>query len=163
MRKGSKMTPEQRARRKASVTHRSPLGGSLRMGYVYVYEPDRPHTSQYVRRCRLIAEKALGKPLPKMARVHHINGIKTDDRNSNLVICENDKYHSLLHVRQKILACGGNPNTQAFCSKCKQLKLISDFWPIKKQRGFDSYCKRCRYERTQYWFKLRKAKLRAAL
>jgi hypothetical protein len=36
----------------------------------------------------LIAEKVLGKPLPEGAHVHHVNEIKDDNRNSNLVICQ---------------------------------------------------------------------------
>ena len=49
----------------------------------------------------LIAEKAFGGPLPQGAEVHHVNEIKTDNRNQNLVICENNAYHKLLHARMK--------------------------------------------------------------
>lgn len=51
----------------------------------------------------LLAEKALGKPLPKGAIVHH-----TGERHENhgpfkLVICPNQEYHSLIHKRMKEL------------------------------------------------------------
>jgi hypothetical protein len=51
----------------------------------------------------LIAEKALGKSLPKGAVVHHINGIPYDNRPENLVICPSKEYHALIHKRMKEL------------------------------------------------------------
>lgn len=61
------------------------------------------------------AEKALGKKLPKGAEVHHINGDQTDNRNANLVICQDHKYHSLLHMRGDALAITGNGNLRLCC------------------------------------------------
>ncbi len=52
----------------------------------------------------LIAEKALGYPLPIGAEVHHFDEHKSNNANGNLVICENHSYHALLHVRQRALA-----------------------------------------------------------
>lgn len=42
-----------------------------------------------------VAERALGHSLPAGAVVHHANGIKTDNRGANLVICQSKSYHNL--------------------------------------------------------------------
>src|SRR6266705_3230787 len=95
--------------------------------YRYVKAPDHPGTtgSGYIREHILIAEKALGHYLPDAAEVHHIDGDGANNTNSNLVICENRKYHRLLHYRQKILALGGDPNTQRFCPTCRTMLPLS--------------------------------------
>lgn len=56
-----------------------------------------------------LAERALGKKLPKCAVVHHMNEIKTDNYTPlNLVICPNQLYHMLLHKRMIELAHARN-------------------------------------------------------
>ena len=53
-----------------------------------------------------VAERALGKPLPLGAEIHHVNEDKSDNRPENLVICPNAKYHALLHMRMRAIASG---------------------------------------------------------
>lgn len=67
----------------------------------------RPGASprKYVGEHRLIAEEALGKPLPEGAVVHHLSGDKQDNRRSNLLVCENERYHQLIHARQRRSSC----------------------------------------------------------
>lgn len=74
-----------------------------------------------------VAERALGKPLPVGAEVHHVDGDKWNNANENLVICQDHAYHALLHVRARVVRLGGNPNTQRTCADCKQMVGIEHF------------------------------------
>jgi len=84
------------------------------------------------------AERALGRPLPKGANVHHADLTKGDD--SPLVICQSYKYHRLLHARTRVLRAGGNPNLDKICADCKRLLPKTDFTagPYKVNQ-----CRRC--------------------
>ena len=100
----------------------------------------RANNGQMLHRMR--AEQALGKPLPVGAIVHHADGSRAD--NAPLVICQDAAYHKLLHMRMRIKAAGGDPNTDKICSACKRVKDRSQFWANPKAPlGVNSCCKDC--------------------
>jgi hypothetical protein len=97
-----------------------------------------------------VAEKALGKPLPSGAVVHHVNEVKTDNRPENLVICPNRAYHNLLHSRMAAQAACGDPNKRA-CRFCKEYDAMPNL-RAHKFKTFESYCHaECKrnYDRAQ--------------
>lgn len=63
----------------------------------------QPHKGVNKSEHRYRAELALGKPLPYGVVVHHVDGNPGNNENSNLVICEDRAYHSLLHSRTEAL------------------------------------------------------------
>lgn len=94
------------------------------------------------REHRFRAEAALGKPLPRRAHVHHVDGTKS--MTSALVICEHSGYHKLLHIRARVKAAGGNPNTDRICTTCKTVKPIEAFVKNSKTYcGVLATCKQC--------------------
>jgi hypothetical protein len=80
-------------------------GGRIVRGeYIMLYKPNHPNTTKdkYVFEHRLVMEKKLGRYLTKEETVHHINGIKTDNRIENLMLFNNDLEHKMYHIEQKI-------------------------------------------------------------
>jgi hypothetical protein len=93
---------------------------------------------------RLRAEKALGKPLPAGAEVHHVDGDKSNP-DARLVICQDAAYHKLLHARERIVRAGGNPDTDRICSMCHGVKNTSEYNVRRaNKRGHDTSCRECR-------------------
>jgi hypothetical protein len=69
-------------------------------GYVLVHCPKHPRAvGGKVYEHTLVAERALGRLLPKGAVVHHVNERKDDNRGCNLVIVQSRSYHMELHAR----------------------------------------------------------------
>lgn len=102
--------------RQGSVSTRVPVVA----GYRTVRTVNGTRTLQRVR-----AERALGKPLPLGAVIHHADGTQRDD--APLVICQDQAYHKLIHARMRVIKCGGNPNTDAVCGTCGVAKPRGEF------------------------------------
>lgn len=67
----------------------------------------------------IVAERALGKPLPPGAIVHHVDEDRLNNRGDNLVICPSHYYHHLIHQRMRALDACGNANYKK-CPYCKR-------------------------------------------
>jgi hypothetical protein len=125
------------------------IGGQKRMNnhFSKYKRPLLPVTKDYrefdnVRLHRIRAQKALGRELKGTERVHHLDGSKTDD--APLVICPDEAYHKLLHMRAKVLAAGGNPDTQKVCNSCGRPKDFIAFEPHRrKDRPAGGLARRC--------------------
>jgi len=76
-------------------------------GYVYVYieknDPLRTMTRKdgWILEHRLVVARRLGRPLIKTEVVHHVNGIRHDNRESNLQLLTRETHHSYLGTYDK--------------------------------------------------------------
>ena len=94
----------------------------------------------------LTVETILGKSLPAGAVVHHVNHEQSDNRPSNLVACQSQSYHSLLHMRERALLKTGNANWRK-CKICQKYGSPNDVTLSKKGIMYHPECNRRHVER----------------
>jgi hypothetical protein len=106
-------------------------GGRIldKTGYVWIRQPNHPNANLhgYALEHRLVMAKSLGRSLNSNETVHHLNGIKIDNRLCNLKIVSNS-IHSKIHyhnTRLKMLA-GFKPKRCIF-PECKNIYYHSKY------------------------------------
>jgi len=120
----------------------------------YIEVLDRSHpranTSGYVKEHRLVAERALGKPLPKTARVHHVNEVRTENGQDNLVICQDHAYHVLLHGRMRALQATGDVHSRQ-CVCCGGWLRAEDPELVIRGHQARAFHRQCLRDRRRRW------------
>jgi hypothetical protein len=97
------------------IVNRPGGAGSVRTDRYIMHESGGRSVLEHV----LIAERALGRSLPKGVHVHHIDENRSNNAPSNLVICESQEYHQLLHRRAVALKLSGHAGWRK-CYICQQ-------------------------------------------
>lgn len=123
-----------------------PIGDGY--GYIFLYMPDHhlANKAGYVRQHRLVMENKLGRRLRPGEIVHHVNGVKDDNRPGNLMVATRSE-----HVR---LDKGWWKDEQGLwfkkCAGCnRELKVNKqNFYTDKNivSAEFKSRCRTCERE-----------------
>lgn len=95
------------------------------------YTPN-PTRTEY-RHDQQRAAKALGRRVKRPHVVHHHTP-------TQLVICENQAYHMLLHRRTVAVKFGYDPNVYAACYCCQKP------YPVDEKRPTRKFCPACSYD-----------------
>ena len=125
-------------------------------GYRFVASPSHPRATEKgdVQEHILVAERAMGKPLPTKAVVHHMDGNRSNNDPKNLVVCQDQAYHLILHRRMRALRECGNANWMwcHFCQRWDDPRNMHRENPLAKYKYYHQQCKRedaVRYRRRK--------------
>ena len=109
-------------------------------GYVLVMSKGHPRANRdgYVREHVLVAERALGRLIPPECPVHHVDGNPANNLPANLVICQSQGYHKLLHQRATALAVCGNASSLK-CDICHSYERQNEMRVYSYRQGIGHY------------------------
>lgn len=125
--------------------------------YISAHDMDTGRNDKRIMEHIWITQKALGKSIPSKAVIHHVDEDPLNNKNENLVICEDQAYHMLLHRRRKSYIETGNANS-LHCVFCKEYGLpvsMSGTLITKKNRS-TSWHKDCENSDQRKRWELRK-------
>lgn len=134
----------------AELLRRKKGEGTISNGYHALKVPGKKLNYMH----RIIVERVLGHALPEKAVIHHVDGNGSNNENTNLVVCENQKYHLLIHKRQDALVACGNANWIK-CGICKSYDDPHNMYVYQHGASFSAYHKEC----SRIQARKRKAKL----
>jgi len=118
-------------------------GIKIREGWRYIYVGN----GKYVEEHRLVWLKEYGD-IPKGYIIHHINGIRDDNRIENLQMMTKSE-HSKLHSKERDLAMEKNPNWRGGKSKpnrCSECGVEVDY-----RSNICRSCSMKRVRKNKFW------------
>lgn len=135
-------------------------------GYVQVYCPDHPRadSSGRVMEHILVFEQATGISVPLNCVIHHINGIRSDNRIENLCLMERGAHTTLHHVginrteatKSRISESSRSRLSDHTKHPCyKQIDIDSMLTDISEGKTIDSVCKKHGISKATYYRRLK--------
>lgn len=107
-------------------------------GYRRIYKPDHPRANKrgYVLEHRWIMEQIIGRQLRSHEHVHHINGIKTDNRPENLQLKTSSEHTSHHNIGNKYGVARKIDMSNRICCDCGGTETWSRHWFIVNGEGY---------------------------